>query len=315
MILHQAAFEGGKPWLKGNLHTHTTRSDGASTPETVIRQYAQMGFDFLALTDHRLYNYRNYAPDTGMMILPGTELDADLPGPGCHVIHLLSLGPEEEKGNGFRQDQRFETVKNLKEAAEAAPMRDMIAGAGNLPVFCHPEWSGNTAQEVMALADIPVMEIWNTGCVLENGLDDHAAYWDEVLASGRKVYGAATDDGHRLCQNGLGYVMVRAERNPSSVLQALRSGAFYSSCGPLIHDFYLEDDKAVVLCSPAEVIRFRHFRVPYTDQRGPGITGHQTVPVRNTNYIRAEVIDAQGKTAWTNPIFLDEEYWAAVRRP
>jgi len=101
--------------------------------------------------------------------------------------------------------------------------------------------------------------------------------------------------------------MVRSERNPTSVVDALRRGAFYSSCGPVIHDFYLEDDKAVIICSPVEIIRFRHFRIPYIQQKGPGITGHQTVPVTGTNYIRAEVVDAQGKMAWTNPIFLGAE--------
>ena len=52
-----------------------------------------------------------------------------------------------------------------------------------------------------------------------------------------------------------------------------------------IYDFYLEDDKAVIVCSPVEVIRFRHFRVPYAELRGPGVMGHQIVPRKNTNYI------------------------------
>ena len=304
MIIHQAAFDGGKPVLKGNLHTHTTRSDGRSTPETVIRQYAAMGYDFLALTDHRVYNYRNDAPDSGVMILPGVELDVTLAGSGNHVIHIVSVGPEEKDGNGFRQDQRFESMKEMKDASEAAPLRDLILRSGNLPLFCHPEWSGNTAQEILALDGFPLMEIWNSGCAVENGLDRHAAYWDEVLCAGRKIFGVAVDDGHQLWHNGLGYVMVRAERNPASILEALRTGAFYSSCGPVIDDFYLEDDKAVIRCSPVETIRFRHFRVPYVEQKGPGITGHQTVPVKGTNYIRAEVVDERGRMAWTNPIFL-----------
>ena len=302
-MIHQAAFEGSLPWLKGNLHTHTTRSDGLSSPETVIRQYAGMGYDFLAITDHRIYNHENAAPDTGLFILPGMEVDAELPGPGNHVIHIVSVGPEKKDGNGFEQDQRFETLK-APEAAGVAPLRDMVVKGNNLPVFCHPEWSGNTAREILSLPEIPLMEIWNSGCALENGLDSHAACWDEVLATGRKIYGVATDDGHQLWHNGQGYIMVRAHRNPASVVDALRRGAFYSSCGPVIHDFYLEGDKAVILCSPVEIIRFRHFRVPYIQQKGPGIMGHQTVPVAGTNYIRAEIVDAQGKMAWTNPIFL-----------
>ena len=159
MLIHQAAFEGGAPLLKGNLHCHTTRSDAISSPETVTRQYAAMGYDFLALTDHRIYNYASYAPDTGLLVLPGMELDANLPGPGCHCVHLVSLGPEREKGNGFAQDQRFESVK-AADAAEVLPMLRTIQEAGNLPMFCHPEWSGNTAQEILALQNPYIYVMW-----------------------------------------------------------------------------------------------------------------------------------------------------------
>ena len=304
MIRRQAAFEGSKPMLKGNIHCHTTRSDGIGSPETVIRQYASMGYDFLALTDHRIYNYRNFAPDSGVLILPGMELDANFPGPGNHVVHLVSIGPEEENGNGFEQDQTFEQV--FGDGVEAAaPLVRRIRNAGNLPVFCHPEWSGNSAEEIMTLDDIGLMEIWNSGCAVENGLDNHAAYWDQLLFSGRKIFGVATDDGHQLWQNGLGFIRVRADRNPSSILQALESGAFYASCGPEIYDFYMENGQAVIICSPVSVIRFRHFRVPYLEHRGHDLTGHTMVPVKGTNYIRAEIEDEQGRKAWTNPIFLD----------
>ena len=313
MLIHQAAFEGNAPMLKGNLHCHTTRSDAKSSPETVIRQYAAMGYDFLALTDHRRYNYENFAPDTHITILPGMELDANIPDPGNHCVHIVSVGPEKEKGNGFQQDQRFESLR-VEDASQASSLVELIREAGNLPVFCHPEWSGNTAQEILSLADIGLMEIWNSGCVVENGLDNRAAYWDEVLCSGRKMYGVATDDGHQLYQNGLGYIRLRAENTPSAILDALRRGAFYASCGPEIYDFYLEDDKAVILCSPVEVIRFRHFRVPYVERRGPGIMGHQTVPVKGTNYIRAEIMDSQGRMAWTNPIFLDQAHWDSLEQ-
>lgn len=305
MIRHQAAFVGSQPILKGNLHCHTTRSDGIASPETVIRQYAAMDYDFLALTDHRIYNYRNFAPDSGVMILPGTELDANFPGPGCHVVHLLSLGPEEENGNGFEQDQTFEQVFG-DGVASAAPLVRKIHASHNLPVFCHPEWSGNTAAEIQALPDISLMEIWNSGCAVENGLDCRAAYWDELLCAGRRVYGVATDDGHQLWHNGLGFIRVRAEKTPSDILRALEAGAFYASCGPEIYDFYLEDGRAVIVCSPVSVIRFRHFRVPYVEQRGRGITGHSMVPVRGTNYIRAEIEDDRGRMAWTNPLFLED---------
>ena len=63
-MIRQAAFTGNARLLKGGLHCHTTRSDGRGTPEEVIRLHAEHGYDFLAITDHRKYNYRNFAPET-----------------------------------------------------------------------------------------------------------------------------------------------------------------------------------------------------------------------------------------------------------
>jgi len=43
----------GRFW-RGNLHTHSTRSDGLRSPEEVCRFYATAGYDFLVLTEHFL---------------------------------------------------------------------------------------------------------------------------------------------------------------------------------------------------------------------------------------------------------------------
>lgn len=47
--------EYGRKWYKGNLHTHTTNSDGRLAPEVVINLYKEAGYDFLALTDHWVF--------------------------------------------------------------------------------------------------------------------------------------------------------------------------------------------------------------------------------------------------------------------
>ena len=44
--------QDGKRWFRGNLHTHSTVSDGLKTPDEVIRIYRNEGYDFLAFTDH-----------------------------------------------------------------------------------------------------------------------------------------------------------------------------------------------------------------------------------------------------------------------
>ena len=43
-----------KRWYKGNLHTHTTMSDGDSTPEVVAQWYKEHGYQFLILSDHNV---------------------------------------------------------------------------------------------------------------------------------------------------------------------------------------------------------------------------------------------------------------------
>src|SRR3989454_5787131 len=39
-------------WLRGNLHAHTTYSDGVKTPQDLLAEYEALGYDFLAITDH-----------------------------------------------------------------------------------------------------------------------------------------------------------------------------------------------------------------------------------------------------------------------
>lgn len=38
-------------FYRGNLHTHSTKSDGALEPQTVCDRYRAEGYDFIALTD------------------------------------------------------------------------------------------------------------------------------------------------------------------------------------------------------------------------------------------------------------------------
>ena len=40
------------PVFKGNLHAHTTFSDGRRPIDEVIARYRDLGYDFLAITDH-----------------------------------------------------------------------------------------------------------------------------------------------------------------------------------------------------------------------------------------------------------------------
>ncbi len=312
MKLRQQAFENSGKMLKGGLHCHTTRSDGKCTPEEVIRLHHEHGYDFLAITDHRNYNYTNFAPDVPLTIIPGMEYDNTfVRGHGFRCFHTVCIGPAKEDGNGYEQDQRLESGK-AKDQYEYQAYLDDIHANGNLTIYCHPQWSSTPASYFCEMKGNFAMEIWNSGCVINCDMDSDAAYWDELLGQGKMIYGVATDDGHALHHHCNGWVMVNAENNIRAILDALNDGKFYSSCGPEIYDFYVEDNMAIVECSAAVKVRFQSDMHPTRCVRSAdGTLTHAEFSLLNKagelhyDYIRAVVTDSEGKKAWTNPIFLN----------
>ena len=305
----QAAFIDAKQHLKGALHVHTTRSDGAGTPEEVIQKHIDNGYAFMALTDHHIYNYSNFGKPITM--IPGIELNTDMPGPGVRCHHIVCIGPEKANGNKIEQDERIEGVR-IEKPEETQALIDRMHERGNLTMYCHPEWSGTPTRDYDMLRGNFAMEVCNTSSVSCDGLDADAPGWDELLADGQRIFGVADDDGHAMREHCKGWVMVNSENSVDAILDGLKSGAFYSSCGPEIYDFYIEDGVAHVKCSPVAEIGFRHLRAPYRVTRpaeGQTEITEGAVKLRRSHgaqYIRAWVRDAQGRMAWTNPIFLDD---------
>jgi len=303
----QQAFEGKAPMLKGALHCHTTRSDGRLSPEEVIRLHYEKGYDFLAITDHRCYNLKSYAQEIPLTILPGMEFDNlfDLDTMGYRCFHTVCLGCAGDDGNGFEQDQYFERG-TAKDQYEYQDYLDDFHAKGNLTILCHPEWSNTPARFFEEQKGNFAMEIYNAGAALDYDTDLDAPYWDEILGQGKVLYGVAADDGHKLYHYGNGWVMVQAQNNVQSILEALADGKFYSSCGPEIYDFYVKDGIAVVECSPASKIRFHNCKLPPRIFRSEkeDLTRAELDLKGDYAYVRAVVVDNCGKYAWTNPIFL-----------
>lgn len=305
MLLRQDAFTTKRPMLKGALHSHSTRSDGKSTPQRVLSLYREMGYDFAALTDHRIYNFTNFAPESGLTLLPGMELDANFTlDYGHRCLHTVCLGADDPS-NLFMQDQRFDRLQ-IHAPEDYQPHLDSVLAHGNLAIYCHPQWSSTPARCFETLRGYFAMEIWNTGCVMDNDMDKDAACWDELLGMGHRLFGVATDDGHCEEQQGGGYVLVNAENTVPAILAALKQGCFYSSCGPVIRDFYILDDVAYVHTDPCSAILFQDDRHPTTVVRDKnGLLTQAALPLHSDfGYIRATVLDQKGRRAWTNPIFL-----------
>ncbi|HUU43116.1 MAG TPA: PHP domain-containing protein, partial [Planctomycetota bacterium] len=65
-------FRAPGRWWRGNLHTHTTRSDGELSPDETAAAYRSLGYDFLAITDHGCVSEVAEVPE-GLLLLPGVE--------------------------------------------------------------------------------------------------------------------------------------------------------------------------------------------------------------------------------------------------
>ena len=64
-------------WLKGNLHSHSTRSDGKLTPEEMKNLYKSRGYSILCCTDHEIMIGHHDLTDDDFLMLTGFELGFD----------------------------------------------------------------------------------------------------------------------------------------------------------------------------------------------------------------------------------------------
>ncbi len=307
MIRHSAFTAPGRFW-RGNLHTHSTRSDGVLSPEEVCRRYRAEGYDFLALTDHFVGVYGYPIVDTvpmraeGFTTILGAELHSGAMANG-ELWHILAVGLPADFAPSDSPD--FHPKPGQESGAEIAA-RAVAAGA--FVAVAHPQWSGLTLADARGITTAHAVEIYNHGCAMGCDRPDGAAIADLLLTEGRKLSLIATDDAHFSEPDHFGgWVMVKAERNdPEALLAALKRGDFYSSQGPELRDVRIEGDKVVVESSAVvSVVALGH------GTGAKAVHGHSLtraeVPLQRLNgspWVRVAVIDAAGKRAWSNPIWL-----------
>ena len=307
-MIRQSAFTAPGRFWRGNLHTHSTRSDGVLPPEEVCRRYRAEGYDFMALTDHFVGAYGYPVVDTmpfraeGFTTILGAELHSGAMANG-ELWHILAVGLPADFAPSDSPD--FHPKPGQESGPEIAA-RAVEAGA--FVAVAHPQWSGLTLADARSIEAAHAVEIYNHGCAMGCDRPDGAAIADLLLAEGRRLSLIATDDAHFSEPDHFGgWTMVKAERNePEALLDALKRGDFYSSQGPELRDVRIEGDRVVVECSAVvSVVALGH------GTAAKAVHGHSLtraeVPLarlNNSPWVRVSVIDAAGKRAWSNPIWL-----------
>jgi hypothetical protein len=299
----------GRFW-RGNLHTHSHLSDGALSPEHVVEAYKRAGYDFLQLSDHFLERFGWPIADTwafrsnSFTTLIGAELHAMGTEEG-ELWHILAAGLPLD----FPAPGGDETGPAL-----AARARD----AGAFVAIAHPAWSQLHIGDGRALASAHAVEIYNHGCAVETDRGDGFYLLDELLNEGRRLSAIATDDAH--FRNGDhdafgGFVEVKAESlDPDALLDSLKAGRFYSSQGPRLFDIEVGPGEVSVSCSPVNSIALLTGNSRALVKVGRYVTSvafdvvgaRQQASANPPKWFRIVAVDAAGRRAWTNPIWIDE---------
>jgi len=289
-------FQQDGRWYRANLHTHTTESDGKTPLDLRIRQYREAGYAILAVTDHNMVVDVAGRSTEDFLLINGIEEGVEGFREG-HRFHILCLNVPA----GFEFD------KNLDPNTIFA----QVNAVGGVAFLAHPYWSACNAQDFMALRGCAGIEVWNSS-QWGNCHSLASVHWDMALDAGVRLPAIAADDTHSgpegdwdLCA---GYTWLKMpELSAEALMEALRTGSFYSSTGPVIYDFAVEDGLASARFSEARQARLvgwgpRGRRV--WDPAGGPISEARVEVNEGWRYVRLEVEDACGHTAWANPIFL-----------
>lgn len=294
-------------WLKGNLHSHTCNSDGVLTPEEMKKAYKEHGYDFLCISDHQFYSDTRAMTEKDFTMIQGFELYAN--ATDGHDIHVHYLW--EDSIEALPPNQRFDLPERTGDDSKkfAYEMREK----GCFVQLNHPHWSMLTSPQIEDENPYHAVEIINYGTEWLENTGDGSVFWSEMLYRGVKLWGTGSDDNHNhapvddmYSDSFGGFTVVKArDRSSKAIMEALFSGSFYTSTGPSIYDFYVDGDEVHVVCSPCERIwicgEFRRFQ----RKLGRHVTEFVTKLRGDEKLVRAECMDAAGRSAYTNPIFLD----------
>jgi len=206
--------------FKGDLHTHTTGSDGVLTPEELAELCARQGLDFVFVTNHNSWFENEHLPRRGdLTVIPGAEWTH-------YKGHANLLGRVKPYGNPFCVNTEEEARSILLEGKKSGAMLVF-----NHP-FCAPECGWRWGMDI---APMDAVEIWN-GAMMIGSNEEALCWWNAQLCQGRHLPAVGGSDFHRegpMSLPGMPTTCVYAlSRAPEDILLALRKGNCFLSMTP-----------------------------------------------------------------------------------
>ena len=294
---------------KANLHCHTTVSDGDFSPAEVKDFYKEKGYHAVAFTDHQICLPHPELTDEGFVALTGIEIAYGIRK--STSIHACGIA-RDPKATLHHPNTIKNDIRKLNEGIRLLNNKDFIT------TLNHPRWSGISTADIAAIQGFSNMEVVNGYEMMLDGYGDSSACYEEALRAGRRILPLATDDNHHASIPGKpgyeffqGFTVLKAPAlRYDYLIEALDTGAFFASTGPMIHNLWLEDSILHLECSPVRGVyvhghlyRHRASKVVSDD----AITCLE-LDIGNafadSQYLFVKIMDTRGRCAWVCPLWL-----------
>lgn len=257
-FVQSPALFGLRPYI-GELHSHSTRSDGTQTPAYPPSRARTFGYDFFALTDHWFYDSSNeMISDIGdtlgkrMLLLNGEEFHPEKEllrtpvkdQPHAHHYHYTAIGHrsgvrEAFQAGGESSEAEVETIASeLRERGVGAmvDVRPYAEGVwkirkvhelGGIAIFPHPYWAtpinldAGAIEQILADREVDAVEIFTTV--------DHSSFMQNRWrnADGEPLPAVGVTDSHNWNSEtpDLSFTLVMAEQlTKEAVLGGIKAG-------------------------------------------------------------------------------------------
>lgn len=337
--MKKSLFLQGGSFYKANLHCHSTWSDGHYSPEELKELYKKMGYSVLAITDHEGLFAHSELDDENFTTIIGMELEFNRDAPEwndvvtCHLC-FYKKEPSDMSQPGF--DERYTHPKfrwihdtelrrlikpmgnPFKKVYSVENINTVISTMrenGFFVTLNHPRWSQEAFDTLEQYKGMDALEIFNYGTYVSGHDERNGDIYDLLLRRGNKIFCTANDDNHNSLESRYsdmfgGFTMLCSKSlKYSDIISALETGSFYASEGPIIKELYVEENRLCVLSeTPLSSIRMlsgnRYVDFIRNKDGSPVNSGSFKI-VRESKYMRLELIGMSGRRAYTNAYFCD----------
>lgn len=213
-VTYTVTFTSPAPrWFFGDLHVHSTASDGKFNAWELADMAKKEGLDFLALANHNNFSLNFSLPDvSGLTFIPAVEWTH-------YKGHINLFGVKAPFENSFIANTKEEMDRLLGHARSLG-----AAVSVNHPKdhFCPYLWGDDDAFDLA--------EIWN-GPMRPSNIKN-IAYWTALLRQGKKPTAVGGSDYHKPGPVRLGHPVngvYAASPAPADLLAAIRAGHCFVS--------------------------------------------------------------------------------------